>query len=112
VDEAQYAAGRRYQGDLERSQLGRLASNFPRHQRVQGGKAAPVLTPAMLAANDRLHRAREILDSDRIRLLEDVLAGRIFPDGTVERDLRWTLDLLAFHYGLAGGSVHARSRAA
>lgn len=111
LDEAQYNAARRYQGDLERSQLGRMQTNFPRNVHVQGGKWAEPLTAGMRAAGRRLRKARESLDSERIRLLEDVLAGRVFPTGAAELDFRWTLDVLAFHYNLAGGTGR-RKRAA
>ena len=104
IDDVQFHAGRRWQRDWEESAIGQLQTNFPRWQRIDGGKAPEVLSGAALAASRRLRRAKHMLGHDQVRLLEDVFAGRVVLTGAAECKLRRILDLLAIHYDLAGGN--------
>jgi len=104
IDDAQFHAGRRWQRDWEQSAIGKLQTNFPRRQRIDGGKAPEVLDGAALAASRRLRHAKDMLGRDHIRLIEDVFAGRVVLTGAAECKLRRILDLLAIHYDLAGGN--------
>src|SRR5262249_50059731 len=104
IDDAQFHAGRRWQRDWEQSAIGNLETNFPRRQRIDGGKAPEVLSGTALAASRRLRDAKNMLGCDQVRLIDDVFAGRVVAIGAAERKLRGILDLLAIHYDLAGGN--------
>ena len=104
IDDVQFHAGRRWQRDWEESAIGKLQTNFPRRQRINGGKAPEVLDGAALAASRRLRHANDMLGRNHVRLIEDVFAGRVVAIGAAERTLRGILDLLAIHYDLAGGN--------
>jgi hypothetical protein len=117
INDAQLAAGRCWERDYEQSAIGGTRTNFPRHERVDGGRVPDVFTGTVLAASRRVKRANkaiaEELGDDHVALVHDVLAlGMSFKQvaaacgdtsedalAAVSREFRAALDVLAAHYG-------------
>lgn len=116
VDGAQLAAGRRWQADYERSEIGGIKANDTTREPVDGGGAYPdPISDQTVAAVRRLADAREALGVEGEALVRDVLASGMSIEVvcsrrnlTTERERKYigrrfreTLETLAVFYGLA-----------
>lgn len=116
IDDAQYNAGRRYQGDVEHAGRSVRSLDLTR-ERVDGGAPADPVTDDQIRARKRLIELERVLGRTMHRVTQAVLvdglsmetvATRLFSrEGEVStkyygRLFRDALDVLAEEYGLAG----------
>lgn len=115
IDEAQYQAGRAYQGDWETAERGARAID-PTREAVDGGRLAEPITEAQAKARKRLVAVKSSLG----RKLHSVAHAFLIDGGTTEaiayalnrpghrwsnyygKMIRDALDVLAVEYRLAG----------
>jgi hypothetical protein len=115
IDGAQLAAGRRWQADYERSEIGGIKANDTTREPVDGGGAYPdPISDQTMGAVRRLAEAREALGIEGESLVRDVLAGGLSIELvcarrnlTTERERKYigrrfreALETLAMLYGL------------
>lgn len=114
IDEAQYQAGRAFQGDWEKAERGPSAVDTTRDY-VDGGRMREPITEAQRKAILRLNRCERELGADGSALIHDVLIQGMTMDQVGERRglrgqrwndyfsrrLRESLDRLAITYGFS-----------
>jgi len=116
IDEAQYQAGRAFQGDFETAERGPRAID-PSKEYVDGGRLPEAITEAQRKAVGRLSVAHRRLGADGSAVIHDILIhGRTFEMVACIRGLqgrRWEdyfsakfrlcLDILAELWGFSNG---------
>ena len=114
IDEAQYQAGRAFQGDWEKAERGPRAVD-PTREYVDGGQRREPITEGQRKAVLRLNRAERELGADGSALVHDVLVQGLTMEQVGQRrglhTKRWSdyfsrrlrecLDRLALLYGFA-----------
>lgn len=78
IDDAQFAAGRKWEEDWQRAQLGHVSSSGQWQERVQGGGvSSEILTDQVREAVKRLGKADRELGIIGCAILRDILGSRV-----------------------------------
>lgn len=79
IDEAQYQAGKAYEMDLERAEIGNVKAIDPSKEAVDGGRMAEAVTEAQRKALMRLREAGRIMGLFAESVVRGVLQSNVSP---------------------------------